>query len=194
MKKAYLDANILLAKAAGSVKEPKQYPLAEKVFQEIKSGNYHAVISSLTLMEVLAVLRTQKGREMQNLKSLSSDKQIEFVIAESKSMYDSILFELLQLEHLSFDLGGKTDMRKILDTAFDIMQEKQGLVKIHYNCKKCGSKDVPHSAYKGLGSDDIIHALFAKDIGCDVFLTFDSDFEQLVGDQRIDPLEICVLR
>ena len=194
MKKAYLDANLLLAKAAGPKKEPRQYPLAEKVFQEIKSGAYHAVISSLTLMEVLAVLRTQKGREMQNLKGLSFEKQIEFVITESKSMYDSILFELLQLDHVSFDLGGKSDMRTTFDTAFDIMQEKQGLVKIHNDCKKCGSRNVPHSVFKGLGSDDIIHALFAKDIGCDVFITFDSDFEQLKGDPRIDPLEIRILR
>jgi hypothetical protein len=139
------------------VKEPKQYPLADKVFQEIKNGNYHAVISSLTLMEVLAVLRTQKGREMQNLKGLPPEKQIEFVITESKSMYDSILLELLQLDHVSFDLGGKSDMRKIFDTAFDIMQEKQGVVKIHNNCKKCGSSNVAHSAYKGLGSDDMIY-------------------------------------
>lgn len=131
---------------------------------------------------------------MQNLKGLSFDKQIEFVIAESKSMYDSILFELLQLDHVSFDLGGKADMRKIFDTAFDIMQEKQGLVKIHNDCKKCGSRNMPYSAYKGLGSDDIIHALFAKDIGCDIFITFDSDFEQLKGDLRIDPLEIRILR
>jgi predicted nucleic acid-binding protein len=194
LKKAYLDANILLAKAAGSTKEPKQYQLADRFFQEIKRGDYHAVISSLRLMEVLAVLRTQKGREMKNLTGLTPEKQIEFVISESKSMYDSILFELLQLEHIAFDLGGKSDMRKIFDTAFDIMQEKQGLVKIHNNCKKCGSINMPHSAYKGLGSDDIIHALFAKDIGCDIFITFDSDFEQLKGDQRIDPLEILVIR
>lgn len=85
-------------------------------------------------------------------------------------------------------------MRTMFDTAFDIMQEKQGLVKIHNDCKKCGSRNVPHSVFKGLGSDDIIHALFAKDIGCDVFMTFDSDFEQLKGDQRIDPLEIRILR
>ncbi|MGH2611952.1 MAG: hypothetical protein ACRDFB_02755 [Rhabdochlamydiaceae bacterium] len=68
--------------------------MADRVFQEIKGGDYHAVISSLTLMEVLAVLRTQKGREMQNLTNLTHEKQIEFVIAESKSMYDRILFEL----------------------------------------------------------------------------------------------------
>lgn len=193
MKKAYLDANILLAKAAGPQKEPKQYHLAERVFQEIKRGDYLAIISSLTLMEVLAVLRTQKGRE-DGLASMTPEKQIEFVISESKSMYDSMLFELLQLDHVKFDLGGKADMKKIFDIAFDIMQEKYGIVKIQHNCKKCGTENVTHSAYKGLGSDDIIHALFAKDVGCDTFVTFDNDFEQLKGDPRIDPLEIRILR
>jgi len=194
LKKAYLDANILLSKAVGPQKEPKQYPLAERVFQEIKRGDYLAIISSLTLMEVLAVLRTQKGREMENISSLTPEQRIEFVISESKSMYDSILFELLQLDHVKFDLGGKSDMKKIFDIAFDIMQEKNGVVKIHNNCRKCSTENVPHSAYKGLGSDDIIHALFAKDVGCDIFVTFDNDFEQLKGDSRIDPLEIRILR
>ena len=194
MKKAYLDANILLAKSAGPQKEPRQYPLAEKVFQEIKRGDYLAIISSLTLMEVLAVLRTQKGREMENLSSLTPEQQIEFVTSESKSMYDSILFELLQLDHVKFDLGGNSDMKKILDVAFDMMQEKLGVVKIHRTCRKCGTENVPHSVYKGLGSDDLIHALFAKDVGCDIFVTFDNDFEQIKGDPRVDPLEIRILR
>lgn len=193
MKKAYLDANILLVKAAGPEKEPRQYPLAEKVFEEIKRGEYLAVISSLTLIEVLAVLRTQKGREMESLASLSNEKRIEFVISESKSMYDSILFELLQLPNIKFDLGGHGDMKTIFDVAFDIMQEKEGVVKIHNSCKKCGSENKPHSVYKGFGSDDIIHALFAKDIGCDMFITFDSDFGKLRGDERIEPLEFRIL-
>lgn len=194
MKKAYLDANILLAKVAGPEKEPNQFPLAERIFNQIKSGEFQAVISSLTLMEVLAVLRTQKGREKHKLDGLTPDKQIEYVRAESKIMYDSIIRELLQLVNVKFDLGGRTDMKKLFDIGFDIMLETKGKVKFYKNCKRCDSKNVLYSSYKSLGSDDVIHALFAKDVGCDLFLTFDSDFEELKGNEKVEPLEIRIIK
>lgn len=34
-----------------------------------------------------------------------------------------------------------------------------------------------YTAFKGLGSDDMIHALLAKDVGCDVLITFDKEFD-----------------
>jgi predicted nucleic acid-binding protein len=194
LKKAYLDANILLAKVAGPEKEPNQFPLAERIFNQIKSGEFQAVISSLTLMEVLAVLRTQKGREKHKLDGLTPDKQIEYVRAESKIMYDSIIRELLQLVNVKFDLGGRTDMKKLFDIGFDIMLETKGKVKFYKNCKRCDSKNVLYSSYKSLGSDDVIHALFAKDVGCDLFLTFDSDFEELKGNEKVEPLEIRIIK
>lgn len=194
MKKAYLDANILLAKVAGPEKDPYQFPLAERIFNQIKNGEIQAVISSLTLMEVLAVLRTQKGREKHKLDGLTPDKQIEYVHNESKSMYDSIIRELLQLVNVKFELSGRTDMKKLFDIGFDIMLETKGKVKFYKNCKRCDSKNVLYTSYKSLGSDDIIHALFAKDVGCDLFLTFDSDFEELKGNEKIEPLEIRVIK
>jgi len=192
--KAYLDANILLAKAAGKEKEPDQFQLAENIFNQIKNNEFYAVISSLTLMEVMAVLRTQKGREIANLKGLTREKQVEYVLRESKAMYDCIVGELLQLPYLKFDLGGKTDMKKLFDAAFDIMQNTKGKVRFYDKCKRCGSQNVSYSAHKSLGSDDIIHALFAKDVGCDLFLTFDGDFNELIGNEKIEPLEIKVIR
>ena len=45
------------------------------------------MISPLTLMEVLSVLRVQKGREKQKLKELgTSEKQLDYVLKESNDM------------------------------------------------------------------------------------------------------------
>lgn len=194
MKTAYLDANIILALAAGKEKEPDQFRLASQVFEKIKNGEHQGVISSLTLMEVLAVLRTQKGREKNNLKDLSWDKQIEYVLKESKTMYDNLMGELLKLPNVKFELGKPIDLRKILDISFSIMQKAKGKVRFFDYCKKCGSKGLTHSAFKGLGSDDILHALIAKEAGCDYLITFDSDFEELKNHEEIKPLEIIVLK
>ena len=116
MKKAYLDANILLAISAGPKKEPKQFRLAAKVLEEIKAGKIIGIVSSLTLMEVIAVLRTQKGREKHNLVKLSNEKQLEFVLHESKSMYEKLMGELIKLPNLKFELGRHADLNRYYET------------------------------------------------------------------------------
>jgi predicted nucleic acid-binding protein len=189
-----LDANIILALAAGKEKEPDQFRLASEIFEKIKDGEYLGVISSLTLMEIMAVLRTQKGREQNNLKSLTSDKQIEYVLNESKKMYDNLMGEVMRLPNIKFELGKPVDTRKILDISFDIMQQSRGKVRFYDKCKKCGTKGITYSAFKGLGSDDMLHALIAKETGCDYLITFDSDFEELKNYEEIEPLEIMVLK
>lgn len=194
MKKAYLDANILLAISAGEKKEPDQYRLAVSVFDEIKEGKIVGVISSLTLMEVLAVLRTQKGREKHKLDGLSSPKQLEYVLNESKSMYDDLMGQLLRLSNIKFDLGKPTNLNKLMDQAFDVLQKTRGKIRFYNRCSRCGSNNVNYSAFKGLGSDDMIHALLAKDIGCDYLITFDKDFEDLKTLPEFEGLEFRVMK
>jgi predicted nucleic acid-binding protein len=194
LKKAYLDANILLAISAGSTKEPDQYRMAVGILDEIKEGKIVGVISSLTLMEVIAVLRTQKGREKHNLKGLSDEKRLEFVLNGSKSMYDKLMGELLQLPGIKFELGKHTDLNKLMNSAFDILQRIKGKVRFYTRCSKCGSRDVSYTAFKGMGSDDMIHALLAKDVGCDYLITFDKDFEDLKIFDEFDGLEFRILK
>jgi predicted nucleic acid-binding protein len=194
LKKAYLDANILLAISAGEKKEPEQYKLAVNIFNEIKEGSLVGVISSLTLMEVLAVLRTQKGREKHKLNGLSSQKQLEHVLNESKSMYDELMGQLLRLSSIKFDLGKPTNLNKLMDQAFDVLQKTKGKIRFYDRCSRCGSNNVNYSAFKGLGSDDMIHALLAKDIGCDYLITFDKDFEDLKILPEFEGLEFRVMK
>ena len=129
-------------------------------------------------MEVLAVLRTQKGREKHNLVKLSNEKQLEFVLGESKSMYEKLTEELMKLPNLKFEYGRHVDLNNIMKQAFDILQRSNGKVRLYHRCSKCGSNDVEYTAFKGLGSDDTIHVLLAQDAGCDYFITFDQDFEK----------------
>jgi len=150
LKKAYLDANILLSLSAGEKKESDQYRLAVRILDEIKNGKIVAVISSLTLMEVLAVFRMQKGREKHNLDGLTSEKQLEYVLKESDGMYGTLMRELLKLPNIKFDLGKHTDLNKLMDQAFTILQKTKGKVKFYNRCTRCGTKNLNYSAYKGL--------------------------------------------
>ena len=55
-------------------------------------------------------------------------------------------------------------------------------------------KNVEYTAFKGLGSDDTIHALLAQDAGCDYLITFDQDFEGLEGFEEFESLEFWILK
>ncbi len=94
-------------------------------------------------------------------------------------MYEKLMGELIQLPNLKFELGRHTDLNKLMDRAFDVLQGTEGKVRFYHKCSRCGSKNVNYSAFKGLGSDDVIHALLAKDAGCDCLIIFDKDFEDL---------------
>lgn len=194
MKKAYLDANILLAISAGSEKEPNQFRLAAGILEEIKAGKIAGIVSSLTLMEVIAVLRTQKGREVHNMGRLSGERQLEFVLKESRSMYDKLMGELIKLPSLKFELGRHADLNRLMGQAFGVLQKTKGKVRSYDRCSKCDSQNVSYTAFKGLGSDDIIHALLAKDAGCDCLITFDRDFDGLEGFEEFEGLEFRVLK
>lgn len=185
---------MLLAVSAGPKKEPRQFEIATRVLNEIRRGSIVGIVSSLTLMEVLAVLRTQKGRQIHTLNKLSGYKQTEFVLNESKSMYDKLMGELIKLPNMKFDLGRHVDLNNILDRAFDVLQKTKGKVRFYHRCSKCGSTNVRYTAFKGLGSDDAIHALLAKDAGCDSLFTFDKDFEDLEAFEEFKGLEFRILK
>lgn len=194
MKKAYLDANVLLAISAGSKKEPNQFKLASIILEEIKAGKITGIVSPLTLMEVIAVLRTQKGRERHNLDRLSNKQQLEFVLNESKSMYDKLMGELIKLPNLKFELGRHVDLNKLMGQALGVLEKTRGKTRFYHRCSRCGSQNVSYTAFKGLGSDDAIHALLARDAGCDCLVTFDKDFDDLKEFEEFEGLEFRVLK
>lgn len=194
MKKAYLDANVLLAISAGSKKEPNQFRLASIILEEIKAGKITGIVSPLTLMEVIAVLRTQKGRERHNLDRLSNKQQLEFVLNESKSMYDKLMGELIKLPNLKFELGRHVDLNKLMGQALGVLEKTRGKTRFYHRCSRCGSQNVSYTAFKGLGSDDAIHALLARDAGCDCLVTFDKDLDDLKEFEEFEGLEFRVLK
>ena len=68
MIRVYLDSNILLAKIAGFENNPNQARLASDVFDEIKNfEEIEGVVSHLTLIEVLSVLRSRIGQDKDRL-------------------------------------------------------------------------------------------------------------------------------
>lgn len=191
MKRAYLDANILIAYVFGQEKEPRQFWKSQAIFEDIKQGKITGIISTLTLMEIMGVFRSIKGSELSSLRGLSDRAQLEYVLQESKSMYDIIIHELLQMPNLVFEKGKQTNLQNTLTDAFAILEKIRGVVKIYDSCAKCGS-DHPVSVHKAVAMVDILHALIAKDVGCDVIITFDKGFNELKSHEKFDSIEFDV--
>lgn len=192
MKKGYIDTNILIDYTSGPVKSPKQYPKAKKIFDDIKQGKFVAVISTLTITEIKGVFRTFVGYDRNNLESLSPSTRSDYVKSEANSMYNQLLGELLRLPYVKFEKGKQTNFQSILEMADEIMDEIKGEVKFYDNCGRCEAP-YKNSNHKQILVADILHALLAKDTGCDFLITFDKGFNGLKGSTKINPLDIIVL-
>lgn len=191
MQKAYLDTNILIAYVSGAQKDPKQYPKAKAIFDEIKAGKYIGVLSTLTLIEIKGVFRTFLGRERAVLEGIQTFKQSDYIKEESTAQYNLLLTTLLQLPNFKFEKGKQTNFQSILDDAEQIMNEINGSVHFYDKCGICKS-NFKNSVHKQILVADILHALLAKDTGCDVLITFDRGFAALAGNQHVGTMQIHV--
>lgn len=195
---AYVDANVFLAYAAGPEADPYQYPLAKAFFKGMASRRQIGVLSYLTIMEMVDVLRKWKGSEFDKISGmLSEDDRIRHVIDGASAIYKQIMIETLATPEFRIIDIVKTDMGLLLRTAFEILTDMKGVVRLYDKCGKCGYKTNSGekfiSVHKCVGTADILHVLLAKDMGCQAFVTLDKGFQELVNDPRIKPLRIEVL-
>ena len=193
MKKSYIDSNILLAKYIDKGKNNNQYRKSVKIFDEIKCKNITVIISYLTLMEINTVIKKHKVREIVN-SEYNFDKKLKIVLEESLKVFNNIHSELSDLPNVEFELSNQINFNKILPIAFNILQKIQGKIWKYSDCSRCGTTNVNYSKYKGLGADDVIHALLAKNSGCHELITFDKDFNELVNISEFKSLSFRILK
>lgn len=194
MKKSYLDANILIAISVGPDKERDQFRMAKGVLNDIKNGVIMGIVSSLVLMEVISVMRKQKGREVSRLGSMSPEEQSKFVLHESGVMYEKLVSELMKLPNLKFELGRHIDLNTVMDVALDILHKIRGRIQSYEKRREDGSRRAAYTAFKGVGPTDVFHALLARDVGCSDLVTFDGGFEELGEFDEFEDLEFRVLK
>jgi len=191
LKKIYIDTNIIIAYAVGPTKEKIQYPKAEKIFKQIEDGEFIGVVSTLTLTEIIGVLRTLIGREREKMLTIKEHDQNEHVRHEAKKIYDEIIKILLTMNNIKFEEGKMSNFQTILSDGFELISGSTGFQKFHSTCGIC-RQAYKSSNYKQILVADILHALLAKDTGCDELLTFDGGFRGIIGHEKIEPLTICV--
>jgi predicted nucleic acid-binding protein len=184
--KAYLDANILISYVNGPVLEPKNYPKAKRVWDEIKEGKYKGVVSTLVLQEVLSVFRRMKGQEIDILSPLSYDQRNKYVSSESQSMFSELLKSLMRIstDKIIFENCDTVESLAFYTDSFDLYTKYFGEVRFYQTCNQCKSETV-NSTYKGLAPMDIIHIMLANRLECDSFITLDKGYSAIINEPKI---------
>jgi predicted nucleic acid-binding protein len=194
---AYIDTNVFLSYIAGPLSHPVQYPLAKEFFNEIASHKWIGVISYLTLLEILDVLRKWRASELEAISKIQTDwDRTRYVIEGAKQVYSNIIAETLATPDFRIIETPNVDANLLMTAAFEILTDITGVVRLYNSCSKCGyEQDHPIiSVHKSVGAADILHALIAKEAKCHKLVTFDKGFLDLINNPRLQPLWIHVLR
>jgi predicted nucleic acid-binding protein len=199
----YIDTSVFLAYLLGKEYDPRQYPIAKDFFtalsynknQKRKRGGGGGILSFLVLIEILAVLRGQKTKEFELLKSMTSEaERTDYVISEAKKIYEELIIEALKIPQIHYMRPLNIDINNLIYSALTILSNIRGTVKFRNVCRECGRKR-PYkfvAVHKIAGSIDIIHVLLAKELKCNEFVTLDRSFEELKV--YVQPLKIKILR
>lgn len=182
---------MIIAYALGAEKEKYHYSKSERIFNQIQKGEFIGVISTLTLTELIGVLRTHIGRDRDRMLRIDEKKQNEYVKNEAKIAYNEIFHILMEMQNIKFEEGKKTNFQSVLNDGFDLIEGSNGFQKFHKNCGIC-RKPHDNSNFKQILIADIFHALLAKDTNCDELLTFDGGFNGIKDHEKIESLKIIV--
>jgi hypothetical protein len=149
-------------------------------------------------MEILDVLRKWKGAEFDVISRMPTDaERVNHVIDGAQQLYAKVVLATLATPDFRLEDKYKIDTAWLLHSAFEILTDVKGVVRLYHDCNKCGASRGGEdfvSAHKCVGTADMIHALLARELKCSTFVTFDKGFFELINEKRIKPLRIEVLR
>ncbi len=195
---AYMDAGIWVAYGLGG--DDKHYDKAKEIVEKVVRGELVAIVSLLSLLETMDVIRKRTVQQISNHTIVSLDqkndderKKLIKKISERKysTLYECILKAAQSGQMVLVDFKD-TDVGDILIDSSRVIWEKFGNIPSFYNCSAC-RKPYRHYDYKGLGPIDVMHILLAKKVGCNYFYTTDHGFEHLLTDPNFASIQIKII-
>ena len=186
-----MDTNVFLAIIGGPKKEGSQYTMAVQILEDIECGKIQGVVSPLMLAEIRSALRKQLSRNKS--KQSTSEEKIQYINKESEIAYKKILSTILRLPNIKLDIGNGIDSKELFDTTLEIMGKIKGKIKNQGQGLESNAKSKTFN-FKIAGISDILHALLAKNMGCEQLITFDHDYEEFINLEEFKSLEITVCR
>jgi predicted nucleic acid-binding protein len=169
-------------------RDAPRYDDAVFEFERVRTGDYSLLVSRNVLLEIIKVLIDGAMKQPEIRQGPSAAKIAKFV----KSSFESVANRLLSIPNLRI-FDPDVSIERFLQHAYDLGLEVFGSAHSDKTCPVCKGR-YDYFEYDGPQQMDFFHALLARDMGCEMFLTFDRGFQLLKGDQRFKPLRIEVLR
>lgn len=155
---------------------------AVDLFQQVKSSRYVVVVTHHVLNEILDVL---KNEAVIYTKDEVRAEQL------TRTMYRELSQTLLSLPNVLIK-NPNIQTHNIFRPSFSLLYKYLKGIYRSSNCPICHTSFdyvEPDTIFK----DDALHAMLAWALNCDVFLTFDKDFQKLAGDSILQPMKVVVL-
>ena len=184
MTLVYLDTSVWIARFWT---HDRHHQKTIPIFRSIRNGTYTVLITHHILNEIAEVI---KKKTILNLKRLNNSSDNDY-----KNIYQTKLTTLLniilRLPNVRIQ-NPNVSTDKILQPSFNVMQRNAVQISIDNNCPIC------RNAYNFWDYDapderDILHGLLAVELGCDLLITFDSDYRCLQNEPEFSTLAISIL-
>jgi len=188
--KAYMDAGVLVAFGLGH--DDLHYPKAKQVIDEIMQGKYRGVVSVLSLLETMDVIRKRLvSNTPKNVLDAQTDFQRrEYIWRESEKRYGTLIDNLtraVKAKQMFIVNFNGVNIAEVLTMCKDLLLKNFGDIRFFNHCWLC-RRTYEHYEYKGLGPMDAMHFDLAKRIHCDLFITTDKSFSGLDGEIAVSVL------
>lgn len=178
--RVYFDSSVFVAWLMGSGFTTQGR--AASFIDGVRDGKYEGIISTVTLMEVVKVLRylyVEKGKQdpgfwntktneaIEKIYRLPKMKIVKGLISETGKTYSPTL-----CDEMAFG--------KFIDESLELLKKYSGSVKQDSRGKKL--------EHNGISVVDALHIIIAKKFECNKIVSFDNDFEETK--MEIEPVVI----
>ncbi len=156
-------------------------------------GGHKAIVPTLVMLEVITVIRC---RVIQNQDFKGVDiKTTQKIQAESKKKVDEFIAKILGLSKQGKVIIKDPDMKleDYLIKSLGILQLHTGKIAIKDFCFVCQQKISQRYKFFALGHYDLQHAINAKELAVNEFITFDRAFELLNSITEFKSINVKVL-
>ena len=198
-KRVYYDSNVWISYIMGS--SDHFYSVCEPLIEDVKQGRCIAVVSNLTIMESINVIRKRKT-EKQHIRDNPDPSAVEASAEERVKKCIRLVKRLAKQKKIIFIESTEYVVEQDivlgkLQTLTDYVNSEQycNICKESYQsrdnaCPTCGAPVESKKKYKyrGLGHSDLEHAYLGLYGRASVFYTTDKGFKNLSTDPDFAPI------
>lgn len=179
----YLDTCVWLSALIS--RDPK-HKTAISILERARAGTYTILVTHHVLNEIFDVLK----KKLVTHQSVRNNPTAETLEALVKQKYREFCSELLQLPNIRIK-NPNVSTHQVLRPSFSLLYRYLGDVKQHDECPIC-CNPYDYLECDTIFERDALHVFLAWNLNCDLFVTFDADFEQIRNDTALVPMNIQV--